>query len=97
MSDPAIEAAERARRARTPRSEWRNAMCSNPREIAAAREALKPVQEWFARWNPSYGHDCWYDDPRKCAWPGHRKLDPLPHEAWEELGRSIFTTEELER
>ena len=94
MSDPAVQAAQRALTI-TPGGGG-HYLCGSALAVAAAREALKPVREWFARWTPSYGHVCEYDDPRKCGWPGHRKLDPLPHEAWEQLARLVFATEELE-
>ncbi|SLG32844.1 Uncharacterised protein [Mycobacteroides abscessus subsp. abscessus] len=54
MSDPAVEAAqrsaeaiERARRERCPREDWVVAPTAYPREVAAAREALAPIREWY--------------------------------------------------
>lgn len=44
----------------------------------SAREALKPIREWFKWWN-------------------HFEGEALPPQAWGELAKLIYTTEELEK
>lgn len=81
MSDPAIEAARRAWEngpdevAKLRYTQGEDGVWSPVAMEAAAREALKPIREWFAWWQGS--------------------TEPLAQQAWGELAKLIYSTEEL--
>ena len=80
MSDPAIEAAKGAF-ANMPimveAAGTQPVLKALVLEVgtAAAREALKPIREWYKWWN-------------------HVSGEELPQQAWSELARRIYTTED---
>lgn len=78
MSDPAIEAGQRAvdaldKEVSLTMDDWDLLIDTS---VASAREALKPIREWFEWWNGV-------------------ESDPPPPQAWGELAKLIYTTEEL--
>ena len=81
MSDPTVEAAQRAWTERYPNGSGLLASSAyqdgiGALAIAAAREALKPVRAWFRWWS-------------------HTHQASLPDYAWDHLAQAIFSTEEL--
>ena len=41
-------------------------------DVAQCYQALCIAAESKVDWSNVRPHDCEYDDPRMCAWPGHR-------------------------
>lgn len=82
MSDPVIEAAQRAWEtgpdevAKFPYRQGEDGIWSPVAMEAAAHEALRPIRTWFEWWN-------------SCG--------ECPPQAWGELARLIYTTEKLRR